>query len=76
MPGMQLVPANYNPAMTCPQCGDEYLHQRRIEVFNREEDAKEGTHVTVQWETVKVDHDISLNPVSYTHLTLPTTPYV
>ena len=35
-----------------------------------------STHVFTSWPTSSKDPDACVEPVSYTHLTLPTTPYV
>ena len=47
--------------LLCP-CGDMYIHQRAVEVFNRSEDAEEGTHVLVDEENITVDRDLTGNP--------------
>ncbi|MBN2759810.1 MAG: hypothetical protein JXQ79_04865 [Rhodobacteraceae bacterium] len=45
----------------CPSCDGVYLHQGRVEVFNRAEDADEGTHV-VDTDTVQADRNLAGNP--------------
>lgn len=47
---------------TCPNCGGCYLHHDKVEVFERAEDAEDGTHAVVDGHMVKVDRNISLNP--------------
>ena len=42
--------------------------------FFDEADIDQEIHA--MWDTINVDDIESLEPVSYTHLTLPTTPYV
>jgi len=46
----------------CPRCGGEYLHQHRVEVWDREEDASEGHHVQVFGGKVTVDGRMDRNP--------------
>ena len=47
--------------MACPNCGVGYLHQMKIEVFDREED-KRGIHVIVENECVATDYMTDRNP--------------
>jgi hypothetical protein len=35
------------PVLRCPRCGDNYLHQARVTVFDREEDAELTAVTTV-----------------------------
>jgi hypothetical protein len=48
--------------LLCPRCGEDYLHQGRVEVFARSEDATTGLHTTTDAEDVRVDHDLRANP--------------
>ena len=49
--------------LQCPYCEGEYLHQRQIEIFERErEDQEAGTHVVVNGEEVCIDKDLRENP--------------
>ena len=41
---------------------DESCHLYKVEVFDRAEDAKHGTHTTVAGELVTQDRDMSRNP--------------
>lgn len=51
--------------LLCPRCGGDYLHQNRIEIFNRAEDATDGLHVVVDGLTLKADtFDFTQNPSS------------
>ena len=43
---------------------DESCHLYKVEVFDRAEDAKHGTHTTVAGELVTQDRDMSRNPSS------------
>lgn len=43
--------------LLCPRCSEEYLHQEKIEVFNRSEDADTGNHTTIIRDTTTVCHD-------------------
>lgn len=51
----------------CPNCDGFYLHQRKTEVFERSEDAKEGLHVTVENEQVMTDKNLTGNPSGRRH---------
>jgi hypothetical protein len=48
--------------MLCPVCKDPHTCHERVEVFNRQEDADTGTHVTIVGSSVKVDKDVRDNP--------------
>lgn len=41
--------------LVCPRCGDDYIHQRRVRVFDRPEDAKDTLVVTVGGATGLLD---------------------
>lgn len=56
--------------LVCPLCGGTYLHQGRVEVFERpEEDAQTGTHIAVTGHTTTVTHNapMTANPSSRRH---------
>lgn len=53
---------SFDGELRCPDCGEVNLHQDRVEVWNRPEDADEGTHVVVVNDSVGVDPDMSKNP--------------
>lgn len=47
----------------CPRCGEDYLHQGRVDVFMRDyEDSQTGTHVTVSGSSGAMDQDLTGNP--------------
>jgi len=48
--------------LSCPICEETNLHQKKIEVFDREEDEEAGFHVTVDNKTVSVDENMNDNP--------------
>ena len=49
--------------LCCPNCGFQYLHQGRVEVFHRGgEDSKEGIHVVVDGRTVATNTSMAGNP--------------
>jgi hypothetical protein len=49
--------------LECPCCGYDYLHQERIEIFTREEDAPAGCHVIVEPNnTAHFDRSMRGNP--------------
>ncbi|WP_339762592.1 hypothetical protein [uncultured Sulfitobacter sp.] len=51
----------------CPACDGFYLHQGRTEIFNRDEDADEGTHVVVDGDNVQMNRDLAGNPSGRRH---------
>lgn len=51
----------------CPACDGFYLHQGKVEIFNRSEDADEGTHVSVDGTEVKTDRNLAGNPSGRRH---------
>jgi hypothetical protein len=44
--------------LKCPRCGDEYLHQSDIEIFNRGEDKTTGLHLIVLADSLQMDPDV------------------
>ncbi|MEC5321380.1 hypothetical protein VSX61_20970 [Brenneria populi subsp. brevivirga] len=46
----------------CPHCKGSCLHQGKIEVFERQEDDKEGTHVVVDGSAISIDKNLTGNP--------------
>lgn len=59
-----LFDAGFRNILSCPGCGEEYLHHRTIKVFERSEDSKTGIHVVIKGENVAVDTDLAGNPSS------------
>jgi len=53
---------NAGGELQCPSCGFNYLHQGRVEVFERAEDAETGTRVVVDSGKVEVDDSMLGNP--------------
>ena len=57
--------------LRCPRCGSMYLHQGRVEIFARGEDADKLTHVVVAANATAsvsvIDSDLSANPSSRRH---------
>lgn len=50
--------------LTCPQCGNTYLHHGRVEYFARDEDAATGKHSIIEdngWCESRTD-DLKNNP--------------
>lgn len=45
------IPNGWGQVLKCPHCGDTYTHQRCVEVYEREEDAKHGLYVNVHFGT-------------------------
>jgi hypothetical protein len=52
----------YEKAIGCSGCGEINLHHGKVEVFERNEDAENGIHVTVRGMKAIVDNDLSGNP--------------
>lgn len=64
--------------LSCPECGEPYLHHLGIELFNRKEDSGDGLHISASVSDdfyfnqveefkydeniIKVDSDLSRNP--------------
>lgn len=54
---------NEHNELLCPACGNQYLHQGKVVVFNPEtEDAKEGVKVEVDGLRVRVEPELEGNP--------------
>ena len=51
----------------CPACDGFYLHQAHTEIFNRDEDAGEGTHVVIESNNVQTNLDLTGNPSGRRH---------
>ncbi len=58
---MSLIFTDYG-ALKCPSCKSEFLHQITTEVFERDEDAIQGLHVTVTRQSVITDANIQGSP--------------
>lgn len=61
------IPVDDESLLACPSCNGFYTHQRKVEIFNRSEDAEAGTHVSVEGDEVIVNRDISGNPSGRRH---------
>jgi hypothetical protein len=48
--------------LKCPKCGDEYLHQFRVEVFDRSEDSLTGAKAVVESGATTVSASMVGNP--------------
>ena len=48
--------------LLCPSCGDFYLHQHSVSVFDREEDSDTGRRTVVNGSSVLVDEEMKDNP--------------
>jgi hypothetical protein len=58
-------PQGGSPAvLLCPNCGFDYLHHYRVEVFERKEDEEKGVHVLVEQGKAVIDQNLSGNPSS------------
>ena len=47
--------------LECPNCGSSYMHQKKAEIFQRNEDDRNGLHVSVD-DKVTTDTNIADNP--------------
>ena len=52
----------YGAELICPACDGTHMHHERVEVFEREEDAVVGLHVTVADMQVTTDMSLEGNP--------------
>ncbi len=48
--------------LKCPSCGSNALHHAKVEVFDREDDEKEGLHVVISDGKVTMDRNLEGNP--------------
>jgi hypothetical protein len=53
--------------LECPACGGDYLNHVKIEIFEREEDANTGIHVSVTNDQITTDKDLVGNPSKRRH---------
>ncbi len=53
--------------LECPSCGGNYLHHKKVEIFERKEDEVEGLHVSIESGKVLTDMDLNGNPSSRRH---------
>jgi len=62
-PILQLFKEDDFDMLRCPGCGSSCgMHYYRVEIFEREENASFGLHITVQDEKVTQDQNITNNP--------------
>ncbi|MGF6444656.1 hypothetical protein [Paraburkholderia youngii] len=54
----------YDAILKCLACGNTYLHQERIEAFERNADASIGLHITIEGGRAIVDNGLAGNPSS------------
>lgn len=54
--------SDYHLALICPACGMECTHHDIVEVFEREDDAREGRHTTITRAQVETDDLMGGNP--------------
>jgi hypothetical protein len=59
---MKLGKIGFENTLLCPSCGEIYLHHEKIQIFDRDDDSKEGLHTTIENRNVKIDSDIRKNP--------------
>ena len=59
--GLETSPRWGDP-IRCPGCNDENLHQGRVDVFIRKEDAEEGNNTLVIGRMTSMSRDMTENP--------------
>ncbi|WP_193090875.1 hypothetical protein [Halomonas colorata] len=57
----------FGAELQCPNCKGNYLHHDRVEIFERQEDAKTGIHVTVENGSSVQDTSMAGNPSTRRH---------
>ena len=57
----------FGRTLLCPSCGGNYLHHDKVEVFERDDDAETGLHVTIENGKASTDNDLKDNPSSRRH---------
>jgi len=58
---------SYGAELACPSCGFNYLHHDKVEVFECEEDAAQGIHVTIADAKATFDTSLEGNPSARRH---------
>ena len=53
--------------MVCPNCGGDYLHQERIEIFDGGEHRAKELHVVVDNSEITVNTNMTGNPSARRH---------
>lgn len=48
--------------LECPICKNANLHQKKTEIFQREENEEKGLHVSIKDKEVTIDENIDNNP--------------
>ncbi|MDZ5727787.1 hypothetical protein SPG90_04555 [Enterobacter sp. D2] len=64
---IRFTSTDFEHVLFCPYCNSNYLHQGKVEVFERQEDAKEGTHVIIDNDDVTINRNLSGNPSRRRH---------
>jgi len=59
--------SQYNSILTCPRCGESYLHHIETNVYERGEDDKTGVHIKIRKSKVIVDNNMDGNPSRRRH---------
>jgi hypothetical protein len=67
IPKFQTYQADAPANLLCPSCNGDHLHHTTMEIFERNEDAINGLHVTVKDGKVNVDTSLADNPSSRRH---------
>lgn len=50
--------------LVCPRCEDDHMHHKDVHVYDRNEDALEGSHVHVRYNEVTYNTNLKGNPSS------------
>ena len=48
--------------LCCPQCNSIYIHQGRVEIFFRREDAKTGRYISADFDDIQLNSNLLNNP--------------
>lgn len=67
IPRFQEYEVGFGAELLCPNCGANYLHHDRVEIFERGEDAEYGVHVVVADGQANFDTSLNGNPSARRH---------
>jgi len=67
MPKLFLGDIEQETILRCAGCDGDYLHQVKVDVFERREDADEGIHASITGSGMTVDSDLTDNPSGRRH---------
>lgn len=53
---------DFGNALKCPACGGSFLHHKKVEIFEREEDEETGLHIKIENGLAETGTDLKGNP--------------